>query len=69
MKEILDSFDTQEIKKSAEKILQITGEGAKKAYYKAKKGYEELDPDVKKAIFVGIGVFAIVIAVAPFCVI
>ena len=64
MGNFLDNIDIEELRSSAEKILEITGNGAKKAYGKAKKEYDGLDDDLKRAITVGVCVFGFVLLVA-----
>ncbi|WP_026494541.1 hypothetical protein [Butyrivibrio sp. WCD3002] len=64
MSSFFENIDADEIRSSAEKIIEITGDGAKRAYTKAKDGYNGLSDDTKKAITLGVTVFAIVIAVA-----
>ncbi len=64
MTSFFNYFDKDELKKGADRIIEATGCGAKKAYNKAKDSYDGLNPDTKKAIVVGVAVFAIVIAVA-----
>ena len=64
MNKFLENIDVEEIRKGAEKILAVTEEGAKKAYGAAEEEYDGLSPETKKAITVGLCVFAIVLAVA-----
>ncbi len=64
MANIFDSIDLEELKKNAERILEITGKGARKVCNKAKDDYEEMNPDVKRAIILGESVFAIIVVVA-----
>ncbi len=64
MTNLFEGFDKDELIKSAEKILESTGNGAKKAYAKAKDDYDGLSSETKKAIVIGVSVFAIVLAVA-----
>ncbi|MBE5845136.1 MAG: hypothetical protein E7302_13350 [Butyrivibrio sp.] len=64
MSNFLEGLDIDELRSSAEKILEITGDGAKKAYGKAKTGYDGLDDDTKKAITVGLCVFGFVLLIA-----
>ncbi len=64
MSNFLDCIDVEELRSSAEKILEATGDGAKKAYSGAKAKYDGLDADTKKAITVGLCVFGIVLLVA-----
>ncbi len=64
MSNFLEGLDIDELRSSAEKILEITGDGAKKAYDKAKTGYDGLDDDTKKAITVGLCVFGFVLLIA-----
>ncbi len=64
MGNLLENIDIDELRSSAEKILEITGDGAKKAYGKAKTSYDGLDDDTKKAITVCLCVFGFVLLVA-----
>ncbi len=64
MNKFLNNIDVNEIKKGAEKILAVTEEGAKKAYSAAKEEYDGLSSETKRAITVGLSVFAIVLIVA-----
>ena len=64
MSNFFNNIDTKEIRDNAERIIEITGDNAKKAYAKAKDGYNGLSDDAKKAITLGVTVFAIVVAVA-----
>ena len=64
MREFIESLDVESLKDCAFKFFENTGKGAKQACTKAKDDIDCMNPDLKKAITVGVAVFAIVVAVA-----
>ena len=64
MASFIENIDVNALSKSAKELFLATTDGAKKAYCKAKDDYEDLCPETRKAIIIGVSVFAIVLAVA-----
>ncbi|WP_044912666.1 hypothetical protein [Butyrivibrio sp. WCE2006] len=60
----LKDFNTEEIRKSAQNIIELTGTKAKDTVSFIKDKIDELDEDKKKMIIVGVSVFACVLIVA-----
>lgn len=64
MSSLFDEAYIEELRKSAETVLDFTGRKAKSAIDVASDKYKALDEDTRKAITVGVCVFAAVIAIA-----